>query len=96
MSAVKKENSMGLRISSEHKSVLKYAADCMGQNLTSYILSTALERAKKDIREYQEMQSLVLSKRDFEKVSREIAHPSPPNEKLIGIFKANKSVVEDE
>ena len=34
-------------------------------------VSTALEKAKKDIKEYQEMKSLVLSRSDFDKVSNE-------------------------
>lgn len=96
MSTVKKEETMGFRISSEHKSMLKYAADCMGQDLTSYMLSTALEKAKKDIKDFQEMKSLMLSRRDFEKVSREIDNPSTPNEKLVNAFKSSKSVIEDD
>ena len=96
MSTAKKQDTFGGRISSEHKSMLKYAADCMGQDLTSYIVSTALDKAKKDIKEYQDMQSMMLSKRDFDKVSNEIANPSDPNEKLLNAFKANKSVIEDE
>ena len=53
-------------------------------------------RAKKDIKEYKEVQSLVLSKRDFDKVTNEISNPSDPNKKLVNAFKANKSVIEDE
>ena len=96
MSTAKKQETFGGRISSEHKNMLKYAADCMGQDLTSYIVSTALERAKKDIKEYQEMQSLVLSKSDFSKVVNEIESPSEPNTKLVDAFRKNKSVLEDE
>ncbi|MFG1520324.1 DUF1778 domain-containing protein [Halobacteriovorax sp. ZH1_bin.1] len=96
MATAKKQETFGGRISSEHKSMLKYAAECMGQDLTSYIISTSLERAKKDIKEYQEVQSLILSRKDFDKVSNEISNPSEPNEKLISAFKANKSVLEDE
>ncbi len=54
------------------------------------------KKTKKDIKEYKEVQSLVLSKRDFDKVTNEISNPSGPNEKLVNAFKANKSVIEDE
>jgi uncharacterized protein (DUF1778 family) len=96
MSTAKKQDTVGGRLSSEHKSMLKYAADCTGQDLTAYIVSTALEKAKKDIKEYQEMKSLVLSRSDFDKVSNEIASPSEPSEKLVSAFRTNKSVIEDE
>lgn len=61
----------------------------------SDLMKKRIERMKK-YGEYKEVQSLVLSKRDFDKVTNEISNPSGPNEKLVNAFKANKSVIEDE
>ena len=89
MSTAKKLDSIGLRISSENKEIIRMAADYTGQDLTSYLISTALEKAKKDIVDHKEMQALLLSKRDFEKVTAEIDKPSSANEKLKKAFKAH-------
>lgn len=89
MSTAKKLDSIGLRISSENKEIIRMAADYTGQDLTSYLISTALEKAKKDIVDHKEMQALLLSKRDFDKVTNELEKPSSPNEKLKKAFKAH-------
>ncbi|OFZ13002.1 MAG: hypothetical protein A2X86_09255 [Bdellovibrionales bacterium GWA2_49_15] len=95
MEAVKKQDSIGLRISSENKEIIRMAAEYTGQDLTSYLVSTALDKAKKDIIEHQEMQALLLSKRDFEKVEKEIAKPSTANVKLKKAFKAHSKKFEE-
>lgn len=89
MSTAKKLDSIGLRISSENKEIIRMAADYTGQDLTSYLISTALEKAKKDIVDHKEMQALLLSKRDFDKVTTEMEKPSSANEKLKKAFKAH-------
>ena len=68
MGLAKKQDSIGLRINSEHKEIIRMAAEFTGQDLTSYLVSTALEKAKKDIMEHKEMQALLMSQRDFEKI----------------------------
>lgn len=90
MALAKKLDSIGLRISPENKEIIKYAAECNGQDLTSYMVSIALDQAKKDIVEHREIQSLILSRSDFNKVSEEIRNPSEPNSKLKAAFKAHK------
>ena len=47
MTLAKKQDSIGLRINSEHKEIIRMAAEFTGQDLTSYLVSTALEKAKK-------------------------------------------------
>ena len=60
-----------------------------GQDLTSYLISTALERAKKDIIEHREMMNILLSERDFAKVANQLKTPSKANDKLKSAFKAH-------
>jgi uncharacterized protein (DUF1778 family) len=95
MGIAKKMDSIGLRISSENKEIIRMAAECMGQDMTSYLVSTALEKARKDILEHQKVETLVLSKHDFEKVEKAIANPREPNERLKRAFKAHKEEFEE-
>lgn len=87
MSTAKKLDSIGLRINSEHKEIIRLAAEYTGQDLTSYLISTALEQAKKDITEYKEMQALIFSDRDFSKIEKEMEKPSKANLRLKKAFK---------
>jgi hypothetical protein len=83
------------------KGVASYRRANPGSKLKRAV-TTKPSKLKKDIKEYQEMKSLVLSRSDFDKVSNEIANPSEPSEKLVNgeklvnAFRTNKSVIEDE
>lgn len=91
MGIAKKMDSIGLRISSDNKEIIRMAADYTGQDMTSYLVSTALEKARKDILEHQKIESLVLSKRDFEKVEKELqSPPREPTEKMKRAMKAHR------
>jgi len=95
MATAKKLDSIGLRISTENKEIIRMAANCMGQDLTSYLVSTALDKAKKDIVEHKEMQAMLLSDRDFSKVETELENSSKPNEKLKNAFKRHSEKFEE-
>jgi uncharacterized protein (DUF1778 family) len=95
MSTAKKLDSIGLRISSENKEIIRTAAEYTGQDLTSYLISTALEKAKKDIVDHKDMQALLLSKRDFDKMAKELENPSAPNERLKKAFKKHTQKFEE-
>ena len=64
--ALKKEDTITVRLSAEHKEILKTAASFKGQDLTSYLMGYALDHAMKDIQEFKAVEKLVLSERDFE------------------------------
>lgn len=96
MGLAKKQDSIGLRINSEHKEIIRMAAEFTGQDLTSYLVSTALEKAKKDIMEHKEMQALLMSSRDFEKIERAIDKPRAANEKLKKAFKKHAEKFEEQ
>jgi uncharacterized protein (DUF1778 family) len=94
MTLAKKMDSIGLRISSDNKEIIRMAAEVTGQDMTSYLVSTALEKAKKDILEHKQMEALVLSKRDFDKVEKELQNPTKGNDKLKKAFKAHSKKLE--
>lgn len=67
--ALKKEDTITVRLSAEHKEILKTAASFKGQDLTSYLMGYALDHAMKDIQEFKAVEKLVLSERDFAAVN---------------------------
>lgn len=95
MSTVKKLDSIGFRISPENKEIIRMAAEYTGQDMTSYLVSTALDKAKKDILEHKQIESLILSKRDFDKVESELAKPSKVSAKLEKAFAAHAKKFEE-
>jgi uncharacterized protein (DUF1778 family) len=95
MATAKKLDSIGLRISPENKEIIRMAAEYTGQDMTSYLVSTALDKAKKDILEHKQMEAVLLSKRDFDKVEREIKKPAKANKKLQQAFKAHSKKFEE-
>ncbi len=95
MSTAKKLDSIGLRISPENKELIRMAADVTGQDMTSYLVSTALDKAKKDLLEHKQVEALFLSKRDFEKVENELKSPSKPNAKLGEAFKTHSKKLKE-
>ena len=95
MSVAKKMNSIGLRISTENKEIIRTAAQFTGQDLTSYLVSTALEKAKKDILEHKEMQALLFSERDYNVMAEELESAPKKNEKLKRAFKKHAKKFEE-
>jgi uncharacterized protein (DUF1778 family) len=95
MAVAKKMDSIGLRITPENKEIIRMAAECTGQDMSSYLVSTALEKAKKDILERKQVEALLLSKRDFEKVERELENPQKTNEKLKRAMKAHSQKIQE-
>ena len=51
----KKSDSIGLRISREHKEIIRLAAEFNGQGISNYLVSVALKEAKKDILLHKEL-----------------------------------------
>ena len=86
MATAKKLDSLGFRVSPDNKEIIRMAASFTGHDLTSYVISTVLERAKEDIIKHKELQSLLLSDRDFDKVTAEMSNPSAANSKLKKAF----------
>ena len=87
MTAAKKV--MSLRVSEENKELIRMAASFTGHDLTSYITSIALERAKEDIIKHKEVQALLLSNNDFDKVISELDSSPKVNSKLKKAFSKN-------
>lgn len=89
--ALKKDEILTMRVSSENKDLINRAASFKGQDLTSYVMGLAVEQAFKDIKTHREVEQIILmSKDDFEEIEAEIANPTKPNASLKAAAKRYK------
>ena len=82
-SALKKDEILTMRVSSQNKELLNLAASYKGQDLTSYVLGLALEQAFQDIKLRNEVEKIVLTDEDFAAIKSEIEKPTKPNKTLV-------------
>ena len=74
-----KDARIEFKTSKELKSLLQGAANILGMDLSSFLISTATQRAK-DI--MLEEKVLMLSKQEWRDFEKELAHPEPTNKAL--------------
>ncbi|UTC62632.1 DUF1778 domain-containing protein [Treponema sp. OMZ 787] len=72
-----------LRASRHQKSILERASELKHISLSSYILSTALKQAQRDLTENE---TLILSNRDRDLMIAALDNPPEPNEALKRLF----------
>ncbi|MCF6775265.1 DUF1778 domain-containing protein [Thiotrichales bacterium 19X7-9] len=77
---VKNNERMSLRASVDDKSLLMQAASIKHTNLTEFVLSAALNAARKIVRDNEKLK---LSQRDSLKVLDLLENPPEPNAKLL-------------
>ncbi len=76
---VLKDARMELKTTNSKKEMLKTAATLVGQDLTSFVLASAEERAKSVLTDYQ---SLSLSRDDQARLMDALANPAKPTRAL--------------
>jgi len=74
-----KDSRIEFKTSKDIKALLQGAANALGMDLSSFLISTATQRAK-DI--MLEEKILTLSKQEWEKFNKELAHPKPATKEL--------------
>ena len=67
----------------EIKALLQGAARTLGMDLSSFLISTATQRAR-DVMIEEKM--LALSQQEWERFEHELAHPAPPTKELKGLM----------
>lgn len=83
MEALKKDETIGLRVSSINKEMIALAASYKGQDVSSYMMGLVMEHVYKDIKEHREMQKIVLSDEAYDEIVGELKNPPKANEKLL-------------
>jgi uncharacterized protein (DUF1778 family) len=80
--ALKKEEILSMRVTSETKEIIARAASVKGQDVTSYVMGLAVDQAFKDIKSHREVERILMSSEDFDDIQAEITKPSEPNAHL--------------
>ena len=83
-----KNERIEMRVRPEHRKLLENAADVAGLSVNAFMLSHALEAAK---RELESFSKLKLSDRDRDLFLSVLENPPPPSEKLQSAFKKFKN-----
>lgn len=89
--ATTRSERIDLRTNSEVKSVIERAAQLNHTTISAYLLDSALQKAKQDIRE---METLRIHDSDREMFFSALANPPEPNAALCALFgEANKGTM---
>lgn len=79
------------RISHDQKAMLVKAAALEGRSLTDFVVGSAVQEAKRIVREND---IIKLTERDREVFIAELLNPTPPNKALIKAMKAHARQIE--
>jgi len=74
-----KDARIEFKTSSELKELLQNAAGSLGMDLSSFLISTATQRAKEILRQDQ---MLTLAQREWEALEEKLTHPPAPTQEL--------------
>jgi uncharacterized protein (DUF1778 family) len=80
-----------VRVTPEQDALVRQAADLEGETVTAFVLETVTARAKRVVKQHQE---LVLSNDAFDRFIAELDKPAEPVPELIELFKKNSKLPE--
>lgn len=83
MEALKKDETIGVRVSAVNKEMIALAASYKGQDVSSYMMGLVMEHVYKDIKEHKEMQRMLLEEDAFNSIVHDIENPPKANSKLL-------------
>lgn len=83
MEALKKDETIGVRVSSLNKEMIALAASYKGQDVSSYMMGLVMEHVYRDIKEHKEMQRILLESDAFNEIVNDIEQPPKANNKLL-------------
>lgn len=86
-----KNERIDIRLSTEQKSILKEAADIIGEPLASYVISSALRDAIQLIRERN---TITLSERDWKRLEEILTNNEGPSKNLLKAARRHRRLVE--
>jgi uncharacterized protein (DUF1778 family) len=80
-----------VRVTPEQDALIRLAADLEESTVTAFVLDTVTTRAKRVLRQHQE---LVLSNEAFDRFIAELDKPAKPVPELIKLFKRHSKIPE--
>ena len=90
MEALKKDETIGLRVSSINKEMIALAASYKGQDISSYMMGLVMEHVYRDIKDHREMQKIIVSPEAYDEMMADLENPAKPNEKLLQAAKRHR------
>ncbi|MGE3610461.1 MAG: DUF1778 domain-containing protein [Bacteriovoracaceae bacterium] len=83
MEALKKDETIGLRVSSINKEMISLAASYKGQDVSSYMMGLVMEHVYRDIKEHRDMQKILFEEDALNEIISDIENPPKANSKLL-------------
>jgi uncharacterized protein (DUF1778 family) len=80
-----------VRVTPEQDALIRQAADLEETTVTAFVLETATARAKRVVKQHQD---LVLSNEAFDRFIAELDKPAEPVPQLVELFKRNPKLPE--
>lgn len=80
-----------VRVTPEQDALVRQAADLEGITVTAFVLDTVTTRAKRVVKQHQD---LVLSNDAFDRFIAELDKPAKPVPELVEVFKKNPKLRE--
>ena len=80
-----------VRVTPEQDALIREAADLEDTTVTAFVLDTATNRARRVIRQHQE---IVLSNEAFDRFIAELDKPAKPVPELVKLFKRHSKIPE--
>ncbi len=84
--APSRRHRLEVRVTPEQDALIRQAADLEDTTVTAFVLDTATSKAKRVIRQHQD---LVLSNEAFDRFIAELDRPAKPVPELVELFKKN-------
>lgn len=80
-----------VRVTPDQDAVIRQAADLEGTTITAFVMNTAMTRAKRVIKQHQD---LTLSNEAFDRFFAELDAPAQAVPELVELFRANPKIPE--
>ena len=80
-----------VRVTPEQDALIRQAADLEDTTVTAFVLDTVTSRAKRVVRQHQD---LVLSNEAFDRFLAELDRPAQPVTALVELFRENPKLAE--
>ncbi|MCF3642635.1 DUF1778 domain-containing protein [Rhizobium sp. TRM95111] len=91
MSAVKKNETINLRMDAKTRDVISRAAEICGKSLTSFMTEAAYFSAQKEL---LDQRFVGVDAKVFDAVEDMLAEPARVNDRLVDLFKSNREWID--
>jgi uncharacterized protein (DUF1778 family) len=89
--APSRRHRLEVRVTAEQDALIRQAADLEEMTVTAFVLDTVTTRAKRVVRQHQD---LVLSNEAFDRFIAELDKPAKPVPELVKLFKRHPKIRE--